>query len=260
MKSSARLLKTTNYSLFSLTDFNRDVSKTKKLEASMKKHGFIEAYPLHVVKESGKLKIKGGHHRFTVAANLGLPIPYVICSDTSSIHELEDATIKWSMEDYLVSFVRLGDPDYIAVKKFNERTNIPLAMCVSMLAGETASSNNHRARFKNGEFSISKNTKNAEDVADIVGELKKCGVTWGASALCVGTLSRIVSAGHADIVRLKARIKANAGSIQKKANHDQFMEMWEDIYNKNSKSKRVPLAFLTDETMKERSLFALKKP
>ena len=135
---------TTNYEMFQLLDFNRDVSKTRKLEASMKRHGYINAYPLHVVKENGKLRIKGGHHRFFVASKLGLPVAYVVCEDNASIHELEAATTRWSLDDYLTSYVRMGDADYIAIQKYQQRTGIATGLCVSMLGGEMASSGNKR--------------------------------------------------------------------------------------------------------------------
>lgn len=249
---------TTNYEMFQLLDFNRDVTKTRKLELSMKKHGYINAYPLHVVKENGKLKIKGGHHRFSVAVKLGLPVAYVVCSDNASIHELEAATVKWDMDDYLTSFSRLGDADYIAVLKCKQRTGISTGMCVSMLGGEMAMSGNKRELFKSGEFTIT-DTTHADIVADLVMTLKKAGITWASDRLSVGTLSRIVSAGHADISRLKNKIKSNPSLIQKKVNFNQYMEMWEEVYNRQVHGKKTPLTFLTNETIKERSLDLIAK-
>ena len=42
---------------------------------------------------SGKAKIKAGHHRFTVARRIGIPVKYVICDELSevTIQELEEA-------------------------------------------------------------------------------------------------------------------------------------------------------------------------
>ena len=72
------LQSTINYNLFELHDLNRDVEKIDRLKASMMRHGFIKAYPLHVMKNGfGKLKVKAGHHRLTAAKDLGLPVFYV---------------------------------------------------------------------------------------------------------------------------------------------------------------------------------------
>jgi hypothetical protein len=40
-----QILESRNYGMFELLDFNRDVGKTDKLEASMKAHGFLAPCP-----------------------------------------------------------------------------------------------------------------------------------------------------------------------------------------------------------------------
>lgn len=254
------LQKTTNYSLFEVSNFNRDVTKTKKLELSMKKHGFIEAYPLHVVKNKGKLEIKGGHHRFEVASRLGIAIPYVICTDKASIHELEEASNTWSMDDYLTSFVRMGDPDYIAVKEYKDKTGISTRQCMSMLGGEIASSGNHAKEFKNGEYSLSNDLTHAYQIAELVKVLNDAGLAFATKSNCVGSLSRIMSAGHADFDTLKKKIKTNILYIENQRTQDGFVDMWDEIYNRKTRGNRVPLAFLTNETMKQRALDNLARP
>lgn len=244
---------TTNYAIFQLLDFNRDVTKTRKLEESMKKHGFINAYPLHVVKEGGKLKIKGGHHRFTVAVKLGLPVAYVVCSDNASIHELEAATVKWDLVDYLVSFVRLGDPDYIKVQQYCKRTGIGVGQAISMLAGEMAANGNHRDEFKAGKYTV-KETVHAETVAGLVDTMKAADIAWANDRLVVVSFSRLVSGGHADVARLKSKIKSNASLIKKQPNLNSYMEMWEKIYNRQAHNDKIPLTFLTNETIEKRKI------
>ena len=66
-----QLAVTNNSGKFELCSFNRDLDKTQRIEESMKKHGYIPAYPIHCVKNgTGKFKIKAGHHRFYVARKL----------------------------------------------------------------------------------------------------------------------------------------------------------------------------------------------
>ena len=136
-----KIYETTNYEKFELLSFNRDVNKTKFLEASMKKHGWIDAYPMHVMRgQNGNLRIKAGHHRFEVAQQLSIPVKYVVSDDNSTIYELEQATNNWNLNDYLVSFVRSGHPAYDKVKRYRERTGISLIACISMLGGQSAGS------------------------------------------------------------------------------------------------------------------------
>lgn len=147
---------TRNYDKFELLAFNRDVKRTTALERSMERYGWIDAYPMHVVPNGGvKLKIKAGHHRFTVAKKLGLPIKYVVCKDQGeTIHELEVATTPWTLKNYLDSFVRCERPDYISVKEYHEKTGINLSQCISMLGGDLASSHNMGKKFKDGTYKV----------------------------------------------------------------------------------------------------------
>lgn len=253
-------LKTKNYSLFVQHAFNRDVTKTKKLEASMKAHGFIGAYPLHVEKLRGKLVIKGGHHRFEVAQKLGLEIPYVICDDKASIHELEEATNNWNSKDYLLSFCRLGDPDYLAVKAFSEESGILITQSVNLLGGQLASSGNFTKQFKRGEYSVSSNIIYANQVADIIKTIRSVH-KWGNTSSCVNSISRIIKAGEANFELFHKKIKSNINSLENKVTVDKFLYMWEEIYNKKSRGEKIPLVFLTNEAIRksaEENLFLFK--
>ena len=254
----ATLQKTSDYSIFMSSDINRDIGRTKVLEASMKKHGFIEARPLHVMHTKNGLEIKDGHHRFNVAASLGLPVLYIVSNDSASISELVLSTNNWSMDDYLHSNARNGNKNYIAVRDYKERTGINTSQCVSMLGGELASSSNKSNSFKSGTYKICDNFYHAETVADLVEVLQLYGVYWANTSSVVASLSRIVAGGHADIEQFKQKIKSNASLITKKQNISLYADLWQEIYNRNTKGQRLQLTFLTNETIKDRQLFANK--
>lgn len=125
------LQSTQEYGRFELCQFNRNVTKTKNLERSMKRHGFIPAYPIHCDKRSnGSLLIKAGHHRFEVAQRLGIPLYYVVSDDDATIHELETSTNGWTSTDYMESFIKCGKPSYQELKDYHIRTQIPLSVCI----------------------------------------------------------------------------------------------------------------------------------
>lgn len=171
----AKLLSTKDYSRFELCQFNRSVAKTKNLRDSMKEHGFIPAYPIHCTLKGGKLQIKAGHHRFEVAQELGLAVYYVVSDDSATIHELEKATNRWTVDDYLESHVRCGSEDYQKLKAYQRETGIPLGMCISMLSGESASSCNKLQAFKDGVFKIS-GQQHADEVKHVVLHCKGLGI------------------------------------------------------------------------------------
>jgi len=244
---------TNNSKNFELLSFNRDVGKTVRLEESMKKHGFIPAYPIHCVRNgTDKFKIKAGHHRFYVARKLGIPFYYVVCDDNASIFELEDTTEKWTVKDYLAAHSRLGkNHDYLKLDEYVEQTGIGIKSAMSMLAGQSAGSGNFGHEFKNGTYKIREDSDHAWVVKDIVLHAKKCGVAFYNKNLFVQAISKIVWVDNFSISRLKSKMHLFAGFIEKKANLQQYLEMMEEIYNRQSRDK-VPLAFLAAQKAKER--------
>jgi hypothetical protein len=243
---------TKNYDRFDLLDFNRDVKKISVLEKSMRYHGWIDAYPMHVVPNGGtKLKIKAGHHRFTVARKLGIPVKYVICNDNISIHELEKATNVWKLDDYLISYIRAGKSDYTLIKDFHNNTGIGLRQCISLFNGEQAGSANNVNAFKDGIFEI-KETKHAYLVASIVDVLISVGIKYAKQSGFVAGISKIAMADDFDPYRMIQKIKSHHRLIDKQATKDQYVELLDSIYNRQSREK-VPLAFQANIKAQERS-------
>ena len=249
-----QLATTNNYAKFELLNFNRDVKRTERLEKSMQEHGYIPAYPIHcVVNGNGKFKIKAGHHRFYVARKLGIPVYYVVCRDEASIFELETTTNRWIVEDYLSAHCREGkNKDYLKVREYCEETGMGIQNAVSMLGGHSAGSGNFQQEFKNGTYKIRKDCDHAEIVKDIILHAKKCGVKFYSSNLFVQAVSKVVWVDGFCIPKFKSKLKLFAGFMEKKANLQQYLDMIEEIYNRQSRDK-IPLAFLAAQKAKERN-------
>jgi hypothetical protein len=247
-----KIQESTNYDKFEMLSFNRDVHKTSYLELSMRKHGWIDAYPAHVVPNgNGKLKIKAGHNRFFVARKLGIPIKFVVCGDNATIFELEKATTKWTLKDYLISFIRSGYSDYQVVDNYAKKTGINLGQCISLLAGESASSSNWESRFKAGTFRLG-DPLHATIVADIIILCKTLGVTIATNFLFVQAVSKIVWPAEFSLSQMKDRIINHKELIQKQPTQKDYITMLDTIYNYKSRTK-IPLAFLAEQAAKERN-------
>jgi len=248
------VLQSKNYEMFELCEFNRDVKKTAKLELSMLKHGWLGPYPMHVMQISqNRYAIKGGHHRFQVARYLGIPVKYVVSNDTLDIHEAEGATVPWTLQHYQDSFVRCKKPAYIAVGEYHDRTGIPLGLCVSMLAGDSANSaGNQGPKFKAGKYKLGDQT-HANLVGDLVLYCKLLGVEWAAVSNFVRALSKIVWVKKISIPTLRHKLKSNFAYIKKQHSVSAYIDMLEAVYNSRNKNK-LPLTFLADEAARARSV------
>ena len=242
-----------DYDLFERHEFNRDVKNTKNLENSMRKHGWIDAYPLHVTKNgSGKMKIKDGHTRFTAAQRLGIPVKYVVCKDSITLPEIGTATTPWKLQDYHASFVRSGNPNYVAVKDYCEKTGIGLTNAISMLAGESAGSNNKRDQYIAGRYKVGDRV-HADQVGEIVTYLNNIGVSVATANLFVQALSRCCRVEQFQTHQFKQKAKRFKSLLEKQQNLDAYITMIEDIYNRASKSK-IPLKHYAEEVARKRHL------
>ncbi len=252
MKMIAKIWEEADRRLFELLEYNRDAKKIAFLMESMGKHGWLNAYPMYVIRNgNGKFKIKDGHHRFEVAQRLGLPFKFVIDEDKATIYELDRATNKWDMEDHLTSNYRAGNIEYAKVRKYRDETGIGINQAISMLVGHQAGSSNSNTIFKRGEF-VCKNPKNAEFVRDIVLHMKKHGIGWAHHASLVKALSKISFIEDFSPSILKDKIKLYPFLVTKQANLEAYLELIEEIYNHKSRAK-VPLKFLADEKARERN-------
>ena len=250
---SSKLTTTKNYALFELLPFNRDVRRLKPLESSMKKHGFIPAYPLHCVKNgNGKLRIKAGHHRFEVAKKLGLPVSYVVCSDDATVHELEHGTTPWALKDFLSSYCRIGSEPHKIIQCYVDTTGMSIGQVSSMLGGECASSNNLVGKVKSDTFQI-KSTEHIDAVAHVVLGLKKMGVQFATSRNLVSALSLLVFLPEFDAEIFLHRVAVNTGMMMRQAKVVDYLAMIETIYNRQAKNK-VALAFLAKEAARQRAV------
>ncbi|HBL23927.1 MAG TPA: hypothetical protein DDZ40_07385 [Deltaproteobacteria bacterium] len=252
MRLAGKVFEDDNYRAFELLAFNRNVKKIKNLIRSMKKHGWINAYPMNVSQNgSGKFIIKDGHHRFEVAKMLGIPVKFIICNDESTVYELDQPVNKWTLEDHLVSYDRSGKPDYSRVRDYCERTGIGVIDATAMLVGNSAGTTSHAKSFKEGNFEVT-DTTNANIVADIVLHCKKKGIKWAHTHNFVMALSRVVWLPEFSATRFKAKVTSFTYLVEKQPHNGAYLEMIEKIYNFKS-SEKVPLKFPAELAAKGRA-------
>ena len=259
---SAMVVETSDYNQFDLTDFNRNVEKTRFLRNLMLRQGWIDAFPMLVtrVRSNGRLKVKAGHHRFWVARELGIPVKYVLCNDSTTIFELEQATNPWSLNDYLVAHVRKEREAYVIVKEFRDRTGIPLGCCVNMLSGSLAGSGGSAKTraFKSGTFQIDPDgAEHADQVAAVVAAAEAAEVPWATSSSFVNALSRAILVDECKLARLIQKMKLYAADFPRPTNSAEFLQTIEEIYNKKARRhENIPLAFLAKQQAHKRRLIA----
>lgn len=248
---SRKILETNNYHKFALAPFNRELGNIKRLEASMRQCGFWDDKPILVKRENGKLLIVEGQHRFEVARRLGLPVKYLETKREVNIPEDERSKRPWSLKDYLYSYCQMGKEPYLRVREYFEQTGINLVACISLLAGESAGSNNQVSKFKSGTYLLG-NPAHSRVVALIIGQCRESGFPAWNNHLFVQAVSKIAWAEGFAAEVMKEKIKTHVQFMKKQGTKQEYLEMLESIYNRQSHT-RIPLAFLAEEAARKRS-------
>jgi len=255
--TTPELYQTLDYEIFELHEYNRPVMRTKDLEQSMIEFGFIPGQAMHCVQSNnGKVKIKDGHHRLFVAKKLGISVWYIVSNDTAKITDINIAK-GWSCLDYLASYCQAGIPEYLALKEYMGKTGISIMHCISMMAGQSAGSNNHLKSFKGGYYKLG-DQSHANKVGNIVIYCRNIDIECAIIASFVRAISKIVWVNEIDIEILRHKLKTHKSFVEKQTSVDGYVGMIESIYNRQNKNK-IPLSFLADKAAKERSDGALNQ-
>lgn len=239
-----------NYDLFRLDKCNRSVTRLNKLQASMKKWGFLDAYPLHVVKNCSGFVIKDGQHRFESAKSLGIPVKYVICKEQGiSIPEINNASRSWNIRDYCESYRKQGKSDYGELLLFSDTHKLPLTICAAMLSGSQAGADVGNA-IKSGSLKI-KGLGVANSVASIVTEARKH-VNFATNRYFVDAVSKCVMTPEFSASHLIEKMQKNPGMLRQMPTGDAYLEMLETLYNYKSQ-RTIPLRYMANENAKKRN-------
>lgn len=146
-----KISNTKDYTQFSKVPGNREIylPHVRALAKSIQKDNQLASNPIHV---DEKLRVIDGQHRLAAARLLDIPVYYTI-TPGASLQTIQTLQIqrKWTMRDFLESYIGLDSDDYSTLKEFVDHYGISVSSGVFLLYGNTA-----RAikLFMNGEFAV----------------------------------------------------------------------------------------------------------
>ncbi len=225
--------KTTDYKKFGTINGNRNINQThlKHLAASILQHNMLEANPIIV---NSKMEVIDGQHRLEVARSNNLPIYYTTLPNGVNLVEVQllNANLKaWSMNDYLESYIALGNHDYQILKDFCEMYQLPISISAPLLVGAktTKRDSENIQVFKMGQFKV-KRLKQAMVLAENLNSVKPYveGAIWRDRNF----LSALQSAF--EIVGTKKFLKKLVKSpvkLRRQIGVKEYLRSLEDMYN-----------------------------
>jgi hypothetical protein len=218
----------------------------------MQDTGFWSSKPIGVYRDSGKLVIIDGHHRFEAAKTLGIPVLFVEepKSHGDLIGVANSVVGVWKGESFAKFYAQRGNPDYQDLMFYVER-GIPLQQASSLLHGESAHSGNTMQRVKHGTFKI-KTDKYINAVLAIIDTVKDVAPEIAKKAY-VNALSLLLFIKEFDADVLIKRIQSHPTGIVRCADKNQALEALEEVYNFRAREK-TPLGFLAKDAARKRGI------
>lgn len=154
--SAKKIQSTRNYRLFNKSSENRplDIKKHKKLLESMKQYGFLECFPIVVVRDKdGILVVKDGQHRLMIAESLNLSVHWVEEKVDFDVAVINCTAKVWVLRDYAQKHAANGLKAYKEGLDFAARHVLPIGTAFALLAG-TTSFGNCQGEFIDGTFRV----------------------------------------------------------------------------------------------------------
>lgn len=252
-----KIQRSTNYSEFAFLQTNRPIdtenSKYRDLFKSMKKLGWVPSFPATVFMKNGKKFLIDGQNRFTAAKEQGKAIIYVVVDVNYDIPDLVSSFRAWSSNDFAASIAAKGNAHYVKLVEFHKKHGISAnrAACL-LLAREHQmrdSSGSATAALRAGTFKFTESGRlHAETVLRVCSYLpKKLRKNRAANA----AIARICLVDEINVETLIQKITSNNPQIIPKITVDDYLHLFEDIYNKrNTKPVAVTLRVLEAQRKK----------
>lgn len=244
-QSDIKVLVSSNYSQFHMIKGNRslDMNKIKKILADIERGTNLLKYcPILVVENGGKLEIKDGQHRFTVAKKIKSPIYYILAENMSlyDIAKMNSNQEKWKAKDFINCYKELGNKHYIALEAFMKQyPGLTVTAAISLLQlGKVHAGglNGHMDKFHRGEFEV-KHQKQADMIMEKVNRFE---FHDRFSRAFMQAVAKVIDAGVYPIDELAQKVNDIIALLQKHDHWRKYLTNMEEIANKG-KQKRVAI-------------------
>lgn len=252
--ATTKIQATKNYALFNrIEGENRPLEpdKRRRLRDSMKRYGFLKCFPIVCYRDKdGKLVVKDGQHRLTIAQELGLTIWWVEETTDFDVAITNSAQKGWAPRDYAMKWAASGHVAYQDIIDFAERFSIGMSTSAALLGGTIFFSNISHA-FYQGTFKV-KDRAWAESVGGLYMQMCAIGPALKNNhflAACMAVCrvpdfepKRLISGAE----RLREKLVAYY-------NRESYLDVLETLYNHNrNRGNLRPLKLPALAVMRER--------
>jgi hypothetical protein len=214
-------------------------SRVRAMQRAMENDPAMAEYPIVCFKSGRRILIADGLKRFYAAQNLGLPIFYILRSAPISAraiggrHRQND---QWGMQRWLRHYVMCGHPQYIKLKNFAERFDLPLTVSLELLGHPNGS---QLTAFREGQFMAS-NEIFASQVAMTLQRIRPL-LSFRLDRALITAVSRVMLAlgPRFEVYRFVNKFDRQRGKLVKCSNSQQYIALIDEIYNDHMRPFQV---------------------
>lgn len=235
------IVKTSNYDQFDTFVGNRKVYKShvNHLVKSIQEKNMLEENPIIVA--SGK--IIDGQHRLEAAKILKVPFYYIEREEGTleDVRRLNVNTKPWTLQDYLDSYIELENEEYMILKDFLDKYNLPITVSVSLLSGVSPespiSSGGRLYIFKTGLFKVT-SLKQADEEAQALTKLKPYteGQVWRSRDF-ISAIKKVWN--KVDKETFQKKVIERGERLRSRLSTKEYLRDLEDIYNYGLKTNQI---------------------
>ena len=230
---------TRDYATFEFDPTNRAISAKRVQEKrEMIRNGkdFLRECPIIVQYVDGKLVIRDGQHRRKAAEDEGVVLYYILTDrmDSEDVIAINNSQHSWSIGDRMHHFVTQGKPEYLALDAFMKKYPwILLSVAVNLCHyGDRA-----KMGFDDGSYTANDLTF-AEEVAQLCLRLKEFTPLYETRSF-IESIACCLEIDGFEAKRLVEKARRQIGDIKRHGRVEQYLEMWDSIYNKYQKEENV---------------------
>lgn len=236
-----QILQSSDYSVFTTINGNRNINR-KKVEKLVEdvKSGFnlLPYCPILVMEVEDKLAIIDGQHRFENSVECKEPVYYLIKNDISiqQIAKMNSRGQKWTINDFLNCYSRLGIQDYVTLGEISREFKISISTISGLLMKDNVKVK-CKEEFESGEFKANhvESTKELLTLTDeLFGQYR-----FSKDRYLIGALQAIIKAGKCDLDVLRDKIKQNPMGMDKLGDLKNYIYNIERVYNYKNRDRQT---------------------
>lgn len=234
---------TTDYEQFSFDEKNRPINKrhVKELADSVEERNLLHVEPGVIGKDK---VVIDGQHRLKVAEMLEVSYYYIEDEELTidDAPRLNVNQFNWDLYQWENFWIKSGKKDYIELKEFRDKYNLPISVSISLNYSKNAyASGSTNDIYREGQFEM-KHRDFAETFAQMLNDIEKLEgvdktIDFAKNQTFIMALLTAIRTGEYDHEHFLEQLRSAPYMLERQANRRLFLRNIEDVYNYKQASK-----------------------